>query len=79
MKELIDPAGQQRALRELANCWMSGMLELYIDPPAALAQASSDRPRSSPIARYLAKPDPDQSAERERSRRCDAAAFHSAR
>jgi SAM-dependent methyltransferase len=55
VQELIDLAGHQRGalLHELVNCWMSGMLELYIDPPAVLAQASSDRPRASPIARYL--------------------------
>jgi hypothetical protein len=55
VQELIDPAGHQRGalLHELVNCWMSGMLELYIDPPAVLAQASSDRPRATPIARYL--------------------------
>jgi SAM-dependent methyltransferase len=55
VKELIDPAGHQRGavLRELVNCWMSGMLELYIEPPAVLAQASSDGPRASPVARYL--------------------------
>jgi SAM-dependent methyltransferase len=57
MKEVIDgAAGQQRAtlLRELLNCWMNGMLELYVDPPAVLAQAPSDKPRASLVARYLA-------------------------
>ena len=55
VKELIDTAGHQRAavLGQLVNCWLSGMLELYIDPPAVLAQASSDKPRASSVARYL--------------------------
>jgi methyltransferase-like protein/trans-aconitate methyltransferase len=56
VKEVLDAAGQQRAavLRELLNCWMNGMLELYVDPPPVLAQAPSDRPRVSLVARYLA-------------------------
>jgi SAM-dependent methyltransferase len=56
VKEVIDAAGEQRAtlLRELLNCWMNGMLELYVDPPAVLAQAPSDKPRASLVARYLA-------------------------
>ena len=57
VKEVIDAAaGQHRAtlLRELLNCWMNGMLELYVDPPAVLAQAPSDKPRASLVARYLA-------------------------
>lgn len=54
--EVLDAAGQQRAtlLRELLDCWMNGMLELYIDPPAVLAQEPGDKPRASAIARYLA-------------------------
>jgi methyltransferase-like protein len=54
VKEVIDAAGQHRAtlLRELVNCWMNGMLELYVDPPAV--QAPSDKPRASLVARYLA-------------------------
>ena len=53
---MIDAAGQQRAalLRELINCWMNGTLELYVDPPPVLAQAASDKPRASSVARYLA-------------------------
>lgn len=56
VKEVIDAAGQHRAtlLRELVNCWMNGMLELYVDPPAVQAQAPSDKPRASLVARYLA-------------------------
>lgn len=57
VKEVIDAAaGQHRAtlLRELLSCWMNGMLELYVDPPPVPAQAPSDKPRASPIARYLA-------------------------
>jgi len=55
VKDVIEAAGEHRAplLRELFNCWMSGMLELYIDPPPVLARAPSDKPRASPIARYL--------------------------
>ena len=44
----------RRCCRELLDCWMNGMLELYIDPPAVLAQASGDKPRASTVARYLA-------------------------
>jgi hypothetical protein len=53
--EVIDAAGRHRAplLRELFNCWMSGMLELYVDPPPVQAPASTDKPRASPVARYL--------------------------
>ena len=56
IKEVIDAAGQQRAtlLRELVNCWMNGTLELYVDPPTVRAQTTSDKPRVSPVARYLA-------------------------
>lgn len=56
VEEVLAAAGQHRAtlLRELLDCWMNGMLELYIDPPAVLAQAPGDNPRASPIARYLA-------------------------
>jgi SAM-dependent methyltransferase len=56
VKEVLDAAGQQRAtvLRELINCWMNGMLELYVDPPPVLAQAPSEKPRASLVARYLA-------------------------
>ena len=56
VKEVIDAAGQQRVtvLRELLNCWMNGMLELYVDPPPVLAQAPGDKPRASLVARYLA-------------------------
>jgi methyltransferase-like protein/trans-aconitate methyltransferase len=56
VKEVIDAAGQQRAavLRELLNCWMNGMLELYVDPPPVLTHAPSDKPRASLVARYLA-------------------------
>jgi len=56
IKEVIDAAGQHRAtlLRELLNCWMNGTLELYVDPPTVLAQPPSDKPRASPVARYLA-------------------------
>lgn len=56
VKEVIDAAGQQRAavLRELVNCWMNGMMELYVDPPPVLAQAPGDKPRASRVARYLA-------------------------
>ena len=56
IKEVIDAAGQQRAtlLRDLLNCWMNGTLELYVDPPPVLAEASSDKPRASSVARYLA-------------------------
>jgi methyltransferase-like protein len=56
VKELLDAAGQHRAtvLQQLLNCWMNGMLELYVDPPAVLAQPPSDKPRASPVARYLA-------------------------
>jgi hypothetical protein len=52
--DVIDAAGEQRELllRELLNCWMNGMLELYIDPPAVAARAS-DKPRASLVARYL--------------------------
>ena len=53
--DVIDAAGHHRAplLRELFNCWMSGMLELYVEPPAVQAPQSSDKPRASPVARYL--------------------------
>ena len=53
--EVIAAAGPHREalLRELLNGWLSGMLELYIDPPAVLARAPSDKPRASPVARYL--------------------------
>ena len=56
VKAVIDAAGQQRAavLRELVNCWMNGMLELYVDPPPVLMQPLSDKPRASLVARYLA-------------------------
>lgn len=56
VEEVIAAAGQQRAtlLRELLNCWMNGMLELYVDPPAVLAHAPGDKPRASLVARYLA-------------------------
>ena len=56
IKDVIDAAGQQRAtvLRELVNCWMNGMLELYIDPLPVLTQPPSDKPRATLIARYLA-------------------------
>jgi methyltransferase-like protein/ubiquinone/menaquinone biosynthesis C-methylase UbiE len=56
VEEVLAAAGQHRAtlLSELLDCWMNGMLELYIDPPAVLAQASGDRPRASIVARYLA-------------------------
>jgi hypothetical protein len=50
IKEVIDVAGQYRAtlLGELLNCWMNGMLELYVDPPAVLAQApGTNRARAS--------------------------------
>jgi len=30
------------------------MLELYVEPPGVLAQAPSDKPRASLVARYLA-------------------------
>jgi methyltransferase-like protein len=55
VEEVIDVAGEHREplLRELIGCWMSGMLELYMDPPAVPARASSDKPRASPVARYL--------------------------
>jgi hypothetical protein len=33
---------------------MNGMLELYVDPPAVLGPPASDKPRASPVARYLA-------------------------
>jgi SAM-dependent methyltransferase len=54
--ELLDAAGQHRAtlLRELLNCWLNGMLELYVEPPAVLAQPPGDKPRASLVARYLA-------------------------
>jgi len=57
--ELIDAAGQHRAtlLRELLSCWLNGMLELYVDPPAVLAPPASDKPRASLVARYLAAQD----------------------
>jgi hypothetical protein len=53
--EVIDTAGHHRAplLRELFNCWTRGMLELYVDPPAVPARAPGDKPRASPVARYL--------------------------
>lgn len=56
IREVIDAAGQHRAtlLRELLNCWMNGILELYIEPPV-LAQAPGDKPRASLVARYLAE------------------------
>jgi SAM-dependent methyltransferase len=56
VKAVIGAAGQQRAavLRELLNCWMNGMLELYVDPPPVLTHAPSDKPRASLVARYLA-------------------------
>jgi SAM-dependent methyltransferase len=59
VRELVDAAGQQRAtlLRELLNCWMNGMLELYVEPPEVLAPPASDKPRASPVARYLAAQD----------------------
>jgi hypothetical protein len=48
--------GQQRAslLLGLLNCWLTGMLELYIDPPAVLAQPPGEKPRVNAVARYLA-------------------------
>ena len=56
VKEVIDAAGEQRAtlLRELVNCWMNGMLELYVDAPAVLAETPAEKPRASLVARYLA-------------------------
>ena len=80
--ELIDAAGQHRAtlLPQLLNCWMNGMLELYVDPPAVPAKPASDKPRASRgrALPRVAGPVPDQPAAREHSRRCDAATFHSA-
>ena len=43
--EVVDAAGGQHReplLHELLNCWMNGMLELYVDPPPVLAQLPSD-------------------------------------
>jgi methyltransferase-like protein len=55
VEEVLAAAGQHRAalLRELLACWMNGMLELYVEPPVVPAQAG-DKPRASPVARYLA-------------------------
>jgi SAM-dependent methyltransferase len=54
-KEVIDAGGASRGVlaRELLNCWMNGMLELYLEPPATLIEPG-ERPRASTIARYLA-------------------------
>jgi SAM-dependent methyltransferase len=57
VREVVDAAGGQHReplLHDLVNCWMNAMLELYIEPPPVLARAPSDRPRASPVARYLA-------------------------
>jgi len=57
IKEVIAAAGDSHRatlLRELLNCWMNGMLELYLDPPPVLTERPSEKPRASAVARYLA-------------------------
>ena len=76
-KEVLDavPDQHRTALtRELLNCWMNGMMELYVDPPPVLAQAS-DKPRREPggALSRIAEPIPDQPAGREHPGGRDAA------
>jgi SAM-dependent methyltransferase len=52
--ELLASAGPDRdaVARELLNCWMNGMLELYVEPRSFLSPG--EKPRASAVARYLA-------------------------
>jgi SAM-dependent methyltransferase len=70
--ELINAAGPARGglARELLNCWMNGMLELYVDPPVVLSEAG-DRPRASSVARYLASQGQSPINQRHESIPCD--------
>ncbi len=75
IREVIGAAGGPRReplLHDLVNCWMDAMLELYVDPPPVLPRTPSDRPRASPVARYLAAQNHDPINQRHGSITVDA-------
>lgn len=53
VSDVIDPAPRDEVARGLLQCWATGVIRLYVDPPV-FSHAAGAAPRASAVARHLA-------------------------